>query len=47
MWLVYMLFQDLDTARYSMTYIDLGLNRPLPEKNYAEDCNINSETLKA
>ncbi|KIY68453.1 PSS-domain-containing protein [Cylindrobasidium torrendii FP15055 ss-10] len=36
--LVFLLFQDLDSARQMMTYIDPSLGVPLPEKSYAEDC---------
>jgi len=38
--LVFLLFQDLDTARFMMTLIDPNLGVPLPEKNYAEDCSL-------
>jgi phosphatidylserine synthase 2 len=38
--MVFLLFQDLDTARRMMTYIDPSLGRPLPERNYAEDCSF-------
>ncbi|EIN12808.1 PSS-domain-containing protein [Punctularia strigosozonata HHB-11173 SS5] len=36
--LVFLLFQDLDSARHMMTYIDPSLGKPLPEKSYGEDC---------
>jgi len=36
--LVFLLFQDLNTARQMMTYIDPSLGVQLPEKSYAEDC---------
>jgi phosphatidylserine synthase 2 len=38
--MVFLVFQDLDTARHMMTYIDSDLGRPLPEKNYAENCEF-------
>jgi phosphatidylserine synthase 2 len=38
--LVFLLFQDLRTARFMMTYLDPKLGVPLPEKNYAEDCSF-------
>jgi len=43
--LVFLLFQDLKTARHMMTYIDSNLGVPLPEKNYAEDCALTPKTL--
>jgi phosphatidylserine synthase 2 len=43
--LVFLLFQDLDTARHMMTYIDSNLGIPLPEKNYAENCSLTPQTL--
>lgn len=43
--LVFLLFQDLNTARQMMTYIDSSLGVPLPEKNYAEDCDLTPKTL--
>lgn len=43
--MVFLLFQDLDTARTMMTYIDPNLGRPLPEKNYAEDCTFTFSTV--
>jgi len=38
--LVFLLFQDLDSARKMMTLIDPALGVPLPEKSYAEDCSF-------
>lgn len=43
--LVFLLFQDLDTARNMMTYIDSNLGVPLPEKNYAEDCSFTFQNI--
>jgi phosphatidylserine synthase 2 len=43
--LVFLLFQDLNTARQMMTYIDSSLGVPLPEKSYAEDCSLTPATL--
>ncbi|KII90666.1 hypothetical protein PLICRDRAFT_540747 [Plicaturopsis crispa FD-325 SS-3] len=36
--LVFLLFQDLDSARGMMLLVDPSLGVPLPEKSYAEDC---------
>jgi len=36
--MVFLIFQDIGTARRMMTYIDPNLGKPLPERNYAEDC---------
>lgn len=36
--MVFLLFQDLGSARAMMTYIDPNLGKPLPEKSYAENC---------
>lgn len=38
--LVFLLFQDLNSARSMMTYLDPNLGRPLPEKSYAENCAL-------
>jgi phosphatidylserine synthase 2 len=38
--LVFLLFQDLDSARQMMTLIDPNLGVPLPEKSYAENCEL-------
>lgn len=38
--LVFLLFQDLGTARQMMKYIDSSLGVPLPEKSYAENCEL-------
>jgi hypothetical protein len=38
--LVFLLFQDLDSARRMMTIIDPNLGVPLPEKSYAENCEL-------
>ncbi|TEB40083.1 phosphatidylserine synthase 2 [Coprinellus micaceus] len=43
--MVFLLFQDLPTARHMMTYIDSSLGKPLPEKSYAEDCAVNAKNL--
>ncbi|KAF5317800.1 hypothetical protein D9619_012676 [Psilocybe cf. subviscida] len=43
--LVFLLFQDLNTARKMMTYIDSSLGVPLPEKSYAEDCSLTPKAL--
>ena len=38
--LVFLLHQDLGSARQMMLHLDPNLNVPLPEKNYAEDCSL-------
>ncbi|KAH7915454.1 phosphatidyl serine synthase-domain-containing protein [Hygrophoropsis aurantiaca] len=38
--LVFLLFQDLQSARQMMTLLDPSLNVPLPEKSYAENCEL-------
>jgi hypothetical protein len=43
--LVFLLFQDLGSARKMMTLIDPALGVPLPEKNYAEDCTLTPRTI--
>ena len=43
--LVFLLFQDLDSARSMMKYIDPNLGRPLPEKSYAENCDLTVENV--
>ena len=36
--LVFLLFQDLDSARTTMILLDPSLDMPLQEKSYADDC---------
>ncbi|KAF8329460.1 phosphatidyl serine synthase-domain-containing protein [Cantharellus anzutake] len=43
--LVFLLFQDLDSARMMMKYLDPSLGVPLPEKSYTEDCTLTLKTL--
>lgn len=43
--LVFLLFQDLDSARTMMTLIDSNLGVPLPEKSYAEDCSLTTQNI--
>ena len=43
--LVFLLFQDLDSARKMMTLIDPTLGVPLPEKSYAEDCSFTPRNI--
>ena len=38
--MVFLLFQDLDSARSMLQYLDPSLGRPLPEKSYAENCEF-------
>ncbi|KAJ7578152.1 phosphatidyl serine synthase-domain-containing protein [Mycena floridula] len=43
--LVFLLFQDLDSARSMMTLIDSNLGVPLPEKSYAENCELTATSI--
>lgn len=43
--LVFLLFQDLGTARQMMKYIDTNLGVPLPEKSYAENCDFTLQNI--
>ena len=43
--MVFLLFQDLDSARAMMKYLDPNLGKPLPEKSYAENCDLTFENL--
>ncbi len=43
--LVFLLFQDLDSARVMMKYLDPSLGVPLPEKSYGDDCTLSLKTL--
>ncbi len=43
--LVFLLFQDLASARSMMTYLDPSLGVVLPEKSYAEDCSLTPATI--
>lgn len=43
--LVFLLFQDLNSARTMMTYLDPSLGRPLPEKSYAENCSPTPQNI--
>ncbi|KAI0754781.1 phosphatidylserine synthase 2 [Daedaleopsis nitida] len=43
--LVFLLFQDLDSARSMMKYLDPNLGKPLPEKSYAENCDLTFENV--
>ncbi|KAJ7274063.1 phosphatidyl serine synthase-domain-containing protein [Mycena rebaudengoi] len=43
--LVFLLFQDLGSARSMMLYLDPKLGVPLPEKGYADDCALTPKTL--
>lgn len=40
MLLIFVLFLSADNARYLLTYIDPSLNKPLPERSYAEHCEL-------
>ncbi|KAJ6585493.1 phosphatidylserine synthase 2 [Mycena capillaripes] len=43
--LVFLLFQDLPSARRMMVLLDDRLGVPLPEKGYADDCRLTASTL--
>jgi phosphatidylserine synthase 2 len=43
--LVFLLFQDLGSARKMMTLIDPNLGVPLPEKSYAENCDFTAKNV--
>lgn len=43
--LVFLLFQDLQSARRMMTFLDPALNVPLPEKSYAENCAFTVQNI--
>ena len=43
--LVFLLFQDLDSARTMMTLLDPALGVPLPEKSYAENCAVTANNI--
>ncbi|KAJ3045499.1 hypothetical protein HDV00_009153 [Rhizophlyctis rosea] len=43
--LVFILFQEKTHMRHLMTYIDPTLGKPLPERSYAENCEITPENL--
>ncbi|THU92447.1 phosphatidylserine synthase 2 [Dendrothele bispora CBS 962.96] len=43
--LVFLLFEDLDSARSMMKHLDPNLGVPLPEKSYAEDCTFSLTTI--
>ncbi|KAG8907448.1 hypothetical protein FRB99_004243 [Tulasnella sp. 403] len=43
--LVYLLFEDLPSARKYLLYVDSSLNQPLREKDYTEDCSLSFANL--
>lgn len=43
--LVFLLFQDLQSARTMMTYLDSNLGKPLPEKSYGENCEFTATNV--
>jgi hypothetical protein len=43
--LVFLLFQDLHSARNMMTLLDPRLGVPLPEKSYAENCELTAKNI--
>lgn len=43
--LVFLLFQDLPSARRMLLLLDPSLNSPLPEKGYADDCRLSPKVI--
>jgi len=43
--LVFLLFQDIHSARELLKYIDPDLGRPLPEKSYGENCAFTVQNI--
>ena len=43
--LVFLLFQDVDSARELLTYIDSNLGQPFPEKTYGENCALTVQNI--
>ena len=43
--MVFLLFQDLDSARAMMKYLDPNLGKPLTEKSYAENCELTVQNI--
>ena len=43
--LVFLLFQELGSARDMMKLIDPSLGVPLPEKSYAENCELTRKNI--
>lgn len=43
--MVFLLFQDVDSARAMMKYVDPSLGVELPEKSYAENCDLTVTNL--
>ncbi|CAG8476560.1 8427_t:CDS:2 [Diversispora eburnea] len=46
MFLVFLLFQNKRDARYILSCIDPSLGVPLPERSYAENCELTFENVK-
>ncbi|KAI8381243.1 phosphatidyl serine synthase-domain-containing protein [Radiomyces spectabilis] len=44
--LVFMLFMNKDDARQFMTYYDPDLGKPLPERSYADCCDLTWDNIK-
>lgn len=43
--LVFLLFQDVESARELLKYIDPNLGRPLHEKGYGENCALTAHNI--
>ncbi|KAL1950514.1 hypothetical protein VTO73DRAFT_5638 [Trametes versicolor] len=43
--MVFLLFQDVDSARSMMKFLDPSLGKPLPEKSYAENCDLTVQNV--
>ncbi|RUS23347.1 phosphatidyl serine synthase-domain-containing protein [Endogone sp. FLAS-F59071] len=46
MGLVFLLFQNKQDARHMFSYIDPSLGVPLPERSYAENCDLTWDVIK-
>lgn len=46
MLMILLLFQNLENARYAMTFLDSTLNVPLDERSYAADCSLTLHNMK-
>ncbi|OAD76739.1 hypothetical protein PHYBLDRAFT_131689 [Phycomyces blakesleeanus NRRL 1555(-)] len=47
LFLVFLLFLNKDDARQFLTYYDSSLGKQLPERSYADACDLNWETIKS
>jgi phosphatidylserine synthase 2 len=40
LFITFILFQNVDEAKKFLTFFDKNLNKPMPEKNYADNCGL-------